>query len=41
MKLVTALHRTVGLRVDAETEATGLDTVLHAESAYDHAGGRL
>lgn len=39
--LVTALHRTVGLRVDAETEAEGLDMVLHAESAYDRAGGRL
>jgi Amt family ammonium transporter len=39
--LATLLHRALGLRVDAETEATGLDTALHAESAYDHAGGRL
>ncbi|HSP37611.1 MAG TPA: ammonium transporter [Frankiaceae bacterium] len=39
--LATALHHTMGLRVDPETEAVGLDTALHAESAYDHSGGRL
>ncbi len=35
------VHRVLGMRVDPEAEFTGLDTVLHAESAYDHAGGRL
>jgi Amt family ammonium transporter len=39
--LATVVHRTIGLRVDPETESVGLDTVLHAESAYDHVGGRL
>jgi ammonium transporter, Amt family len=29
------LQRTIGLRVDAETEDAGLDVAVHAESAYD------
>jgi Amt family ammonium transporter len=39
--LATLVQRTLGLRVDPESEVNGLDTSLHAESAYDHAGGRL
>jgi Amt family ammonium transporter len=39
--LATLVQRTVGLRVGPEGESTGLDTFLHAESAYDHSGGRL
>jgi Amt family ammonium transporter len=39
--LATLVQRTVGLRVDPEAERAGLDTVLHAESAYEYAGGRL
>lgn len=38
--IATALDKTIGLRVDAETERTGLDSVIHAESAYEiHAPG--
>lgn len=34
------LDKTMGLRVDEETEASGLDLALHAETAYDiHAAG--
>jgi ammonium transporter, Amt family len=29
------VDRTVGLRVPAQVEIEGLDTVVHAESAYD------
>lgn len=32
------IDRIVGLRVDVEAEVTGVDTVLHAESAYDFTG---
>lgn len=32
--IAKALDRVIGLRVDEKTEFTGLDTVLHAESAY-------
>ena len=43
--IATLVHRTVGLRVRPDAEAVGLDTSLHAESAYDlgavHAGGRV
>jgi Amt family ammonium transporter len=39
--LATLVHRTVGLRVDPETERVGLDKVVHAESAYEAPGGRL
>jgi len=30
-----ALQRTVGFRVDEETEISGVDLVTHAESAYE------
>jgi Amt family ammonium transporter len=30
--------RTMGFRVEPEDEIAGLDTTLHAESAYDLAG---
>jgi len=33
--LATLIHRTVGLRASAEAEVEGLDTAIHAESAYD------
>jgi ammonium transporter, Amt family len=39
--LATLVQRTLGLRVDPDAERSGLDTFLHAESAYDSAGGRL
>ncbi|MDQ1648183.1 MAG: ammonium transporter, Amt family [Frankiaceae bacterium] len=39
--LATLVQRTIGLRVDPESEVNGLDSALHAESAYDHAGGRF
>lgn len=32
------LDKAIGLRVDSETEMTGVDTILHAESAYDFTG---
>jgi Amt family ammonium transporter len=31
-----AVQKTVGLRVDADTELRGLDGVVHAEAAYEH-----
>ena len=31
-----AVDKLVGLRVSPEHEHAGLDTVIHAESAYDH-----
>jgi Amt family ammonium transporter len=35
-----ALEKTVGFRIDEEHELTGLDQVLHAETAYDlHTAG--
>ena len=33
--VATAVQRTVGLRVSPEAELEGLDTAVHAESAYD------
>jgi len=33
--IATAVQRTVGLRVSPEVEVEGLDTAIHAESAYD------
>jgi Amt family ammonium transporter len=35
--LAQLIHRTVGLRVSPEQEIQGLDTTVHAESAYDFA----
>ena len=32
--IVRVVKRTIGLRVDDETEATGLDLAEHAETAY-------
>jgi hypothetical protein len=37
------VHRTMGFRIDEEHELTGIDLVIHAETAYDvhsTAGGR-
>jgi Amt family ammonium transporter len=43
--LAKLVQRTVGLRADPSDEAEGLDTTVHAESAYDlggvHGSGRL
>ena len=36
--LAKVIDKLVGLRVDAETEISGVDTILHAESAYDFTG---
>jgi ammonium transporter, Amt family len=36
--LALAVHKTIGLRVDADAEDMGVDTSEHAESAYDFAG---
>ncbi len=36
--LAKVIDKLIGLRVDAETEITGVDTILHAESAYDFTG---
>jgi Amt family ammonium transporter len=36
--LAKVIDKVIGLRVDAETEITGVDTILHAESAYDFTG---
>ncbi|MCW5254437.1 ammonium transporter [Streptomyces sp. SHP 1-2] len=36
--LALLLDRTIGMRVPAETEATGLDRAEHAEDAYDFEG---
>lgn len=33
-----AVQKTIGLRVDPDTELRGLDTVVHAETAYEHGG---
>ncbi|TKV57745.1 ammonium transporter [Nakamurella flava] len=33
--IALVLHKTMGLRVDAETERAGVDLVLHSETAYD------
>jgi Amt family ammonium transporter len=35
--IMVALKKTIGVRVDAETESTGLDLALHSETAY-HGG---
>jgi Amt family ammonium transporter len=37
--IMTALKKTIGIRVDPEAEATGLDLALHGETAYH--GGTL
>jgi ammonium transporter, Amt family len=37
--IMQVLKRTIGIRVDAEAEATGLDLALHGETAYH--GGSL
>ena len=29
------VHRTMGFRIDEEHEVTGIDLVIHAETAYD------
>ena len=36
--IMIVLKTTIGVRVDAETEYTGLDLALHSETAY-HGGG--
>ena len=36
--LAKIVDRFISLRVDPETEITGVDTILHAESAYDFTG---
>ena len=36
--IMIVLKKTIGVRVDAETEYTGLDLALHSETAY-HGGG--
>ena len=33
--LFIGINRTIGMRVDEETEETGLDTIEHGESAYE------
>lgn len=33
--IATAIDKTMGLRVDAETETLGLDSTIHAETAYE------
>jgi Amt family ammonium transporter len=38
--IATFIQRTIGLRVPEATEVEGLDTVLHAESAYDFGATR-
>ncbi len=37
--LAKIIDRTMGLRVTVDQELEGLDTALHAESAYDFDGG--
>jgi Amt family ammonium transporter len=36
--IAKVIDKFIGLRVDSETEITGVDTILHAESAYDFTG---
>ena len=36
--IAQVINRTMGFRVEPEDEIAGLDTTLHAESAYDLAG---
>ncbi|MGB8860606.1 MAG: ammonium transporter [Ilumatobacteraceae bacterium] len=38
LAIMIVLKKTIGVRVDAEAEATGLDLALHSETAY-HGGG--
>jgi Amt family ammonium transporter len=38
--IATLIQRTIGMRVPEATEVEGLDTVLHAESAYDFGATR-
>ena len=33
--IVWALHRTMGFRVEEDHETSGVDLVIHAETAYD------
>ena len=33
--IAKAIDKTIGLRVDAETETLGLDSTIHAETAYE------
>ena len=33
--IAKAIDKTMGLRVDAETETLGLDSTIHAETAYE------
>ncbi len=39
--IALALRFTMGWRVDCETEATGIDAAVHAETAYDNAGSEF
>lgn len=39
--IALALRFTMGWRVDRETEATGIDAAVHAETAYDNAGSEF
>lgn len=36
--IATVINKTMGMRVEPEDEIAGLDTTVHAESAYDFAG---
>ena len=36
--IATIITKTMGFRADADDEIAGLDTTIHAESAYDFAG---
>jgi ammonium transporter, Amt family len=36
--LALVLHRTIGMRVDEDTEVSGIDRSEHAETAYDFSG---
>jgi len=38
LAIMIVLKKTIGIRVDAEAETTGLDLALHSETAY-HSGG--
>ena len=38
LAIMKVLKQTIGIRVDAEAEATGLDLAQHGETAY-HGGG--
>ena len=36
--IATIISKTIGFRASREDELTGLDTIYHAESAYDISG---